>query len=559
MKKESWFKNYSSAFLRPDIMAGLITSAIVIPKAMAYATIAGLPVQVGLYTVLLPMIVYAFTGTSRVLSVSTSTTIAILTATQLNLVVPSGEPGALLSAAAMLTLLVGVILILAALLRLGFVASFISEPVLVGFKAGIAIVIIIDQLPKLLGIHFEKSGFIHNLISIVNHLPETNGPTLITGVIMIVLLIVIEKYIPKIPAPLVVIVIGVMGAFLIDPNALGLELVGFIPKGLPKLTMPDFSLAEELWPGALGIALMSFTETIAAGRAFYKSGEPAIVPNRELISTGLANALPAFLGSMSAGGGTSQTAMNRLTGARTPMASLMTATMALLTMLFLAGLFGMMPQATLAAVVIVYSAGLFKPEDFKAILRIRKTEFIWSLTAVAGVILLGTLNGILVAILLSMVSLAQQTANPPLWVLRRKKGTSVYRPLSSEHPGDEDFPGLLIVRPEGRIYFANASRVGEKIRSLIDKYNPSVVVIEMSGIPDMEYTALKMLADAEERLRQNGLELWLVDLNPKVFRIIQRSPLGEALTEKRMFLGLDLAVSKFLAGNNKQSETPSVV
>ena len=239
-------------------------------------------------------------------------------------------------ASATLTLEVGAILVLASLLRLGFIANFISEPVLIGFKAGIALVIVVDQVPKLLGIHFPKGAFIHNLLAIVQTIPDTSIPTLALGVITIVLLVGMEHFTPRAPAPLIAVAAGIAGMSLLGLQAHGVESVGRIPPGLPSFTFPDFSLAAKLWPGAVGIALMSFTETIAAGRAFAKSGEPQLRPNQELLATGVANACGALVGAMPSGGGTTQTAVNRLAGARTQMAELVTAGAALLTMLLLA-------------------------------------------------------------------------------------------------------------------------------------------------------------------------------------------------------------------------------
>ena len=237
---------------RTDLLAGLTASAVVLPKAMAYATVAGLPVAVGLYTAFIPMLIYALLGSSRVLSVSSTSTLAILAGTELGLVVPSGDPLQLLVATATLTALVGVILLLASVLRLGFVANFISTPVLTGFKCGIGLVIVLDQLPKLLGVHITKQGFFPDLwhLGLQSH---------------------------------------------------GLSTVGHIPQGFPAVTLPGLTLVGELLPGALGIALMSFTETIAAGRAFTRQSEAAPDANRELIATGVGNVLGSLLGSMPAG------------------------------------------------------------------------------------------------------------------------------------------------------------------------------------------------------------------------------------------------------------------
>jgi anti-anti-sigma factor len=290
---------------------------------------------------------------------------------------------------------------------------------------------------------------------------------------------------------------------------------------------------------------MSFTETIAAGRAFARGGEPAPRANRELLATGVGNAAGAFLGAMPSGGGTSQTAVNRHAGARSQIAEIVTAGATLATMFLLAPLIGLMPQATLAAVVVVYSIGLIKPAEFRSILRVRRTEFIWALAAFSGVMLLGTLKGILIAIILSLMALAYQMANPPVHVLGRKPGTNVFRPRSEEHPEDETFPGLLIVRPEGRVFFANAERIGQKIEALAAEANPKVVVLDMSAVFDLEYTALKMLIEGEKRNRERGVELWLTGLTPDVLAMVQRSSLGETLGRARMLFNLEVAVERY--------------
>ncbi len=562
-----WLFDYKKEWLRPDVIAGLTAAAVVIPKAMAYATIAGLPVEVGLYTAFLPMIIYAVLGTSRVLSVSTTTTLAILAAAELGEVVPNGEQASLLVASATLTLLVGVMLVVASVLRLGFVANFISEPVLIGFKAGIGVVIVLDQVPKILGVHFARGTFVQNLLATVRSIPETSLATLAVGVFMIALLVAMERLSPRAPAPLLAVAAGIAGAYFLNLRAHGVELVGHIPQGLPSFTPPVLSLAAQLWPGALGIALMSFTETIAAGRAFARSDEPSPHANRELLATGLANVAGALLGAMPGGGGTTQTAVNRLAGARTQMSEIVTAAMTLITMLLLAPLIGLMPQATLAAVVIVYSIGLIKPVEFRQILSVRRTEFTWALIAFAGVVLIGTLKGIIVAIIVSMVALAYQMADPPVYVLGRKPGTNVFRPRSEEHSEDETFSGLLLLRLEDRIFFANAERIAEKMKLLIEEAQPGVVALHLRGVPDLEYSALKMLIEGEKRQRERGIRLWLVGMNPRVLEVIQKSHLGEALGPDALHFNLEIAVAKYLGagggpdssstGENSRERSPS--
>jgi anti-anti-sigma factor len=216
-------------------------------------------------------------------------------------------------------------------------------------------------------------------------------------------------------------------------------------------------------------------------------------------------------------------------------------------MLFLSPLIAMMPQATLAAVVIVYSIGLIRPAEFRDILSVRRTEFTWALTAFTGVVLLGTLKGIIVAIVVSLVALAYQAADPPVYELRRKPGTNVFRPRTKDNPDDESFAGLLLLRLEGRIFFANAAHIGQKIKPLIDKVKPEVVVLDLSGVTDLEYTALKMLIEAEKSYREQGVSLWLVGLNPHVLTMVQRSSLGTSLGREAMHFNLEMAVAKYLA------------
>jgi len=542
-----WLPAYRKEWLRFDIVAGLTTAAVVIPKSMAYATIAGLPVQVGLYTAFVPLIVYAVLGTSRPLSATTTTTIAILTGAALDAAVPNGDPTALLQTTALLTLMVGATLILASILRLGFVANFISEPVLIGFKAGIGVVIIIDQIPKILGIHFTKGSLPHNVWAIVSGLSSASMATVVVGALTIVMLAVIERFRPRWPAPLVVIALAITAMALLGAQGREVELVGAIPAGIPAFNVPDIALANQLWPAALGIALMSFTETAAVGRAFARSDEPSPRPNAELLATGMSNVAGAMFGSMPSGGGMSQTAVNRMTGARTQIAGVTTAAMTLLTMLLLAPVLALMPHAVLAGIVIFYSIGLIRPVDFREILAIRSTEFIWAAVAWVGVMLIGTLQGILVAIIVSLIALARQSTNRPVHVLGRRPGTNVFRPRSAEHPNDESFPGLLLLRLEGRLFFLNSERFGEQFRRLIADAGAKVVVLDFSGVFDLEYSALKALIEGEKRQRDAGLTVWLSGLTPDVHAVIQRSRLGKLLGPERIVSNLEDAVDRFQA------------
>ena len=542
--RRGW-REYPRDWLRPDVLAGLTTAAVVVPKAMAYATIAGLPVQVGLYTALVPMVIYALSGSSRPLSVSTTTTIAILTAAALGLAPPAGDAATLMVASATLAVMVGAVLVLASILKLGFVANFISEPVLVGFKSAIGIVIVVDQLPKLLGIHIDKAGFFRDLVAIVGHIPQSSLATVAVSAGVFALVAALHRWLPRSPAALVAVAGAIAASAIFGLQQVGVGVVGDVPRGLPSLVWPSLDLASRMWPAAIGIALMSFTESVAAGRAFASPEEPRPLPNRELLAIGLANAGGGLFGAMPAGGGTSQTAVNRRAGARSQVAELVTAGGALATLLLLAPLIGLMPKAALAAVVIYYSLDLVQPGEFIEIRGVRTAEFRWALVAFAGVILLGTLQGIVVAVVLSLLSLAHQAYNPPVYVLGRKPGTSVFRALSKTHPEDETWHGLLIVRVEGRVFFANAQRIGDVVWPLIERDRPLVVLLDGRALIDLEYTALKMLTEVEQRLRGDGMELWIAAMNPGVFAMVERSKLGAALGRERMFLSLNEAVERF--------------
>lgn len=533
------------ATLKFDVIAGLTASAIVLPKAMAYATVAGLPVATGLYTAFVPMVVYALLGSSRVLSVSTTATLSILVGAQLAGAAPDGGPEKLMTTMATLTVLVGAMLLLAAALRLGFVASFISTPVLTGFKAGIGFVIVLDQVPKLLGIHIAKQGFLRDLISVAQHVADYSPMTLAVAVATLLALIAMERLRPHSPAPLVAVGGGIAASWMFDLQSLGVSTVGLIPQGLPSLTLPDLTLIESLIPGSLGIALMSFTESIAAGRAFAAPSEPPIHANRELLATGAANLGGALFGAMPSGGGTSQTAVVRAVGGQSQKASLVTAGVTVATMLVLAPILGLLPHATLAAVVIVYSVGLVQPAEFRAIRRVRTMEFRWALVACLGVLMFGTLRGIVVAIIVSMIGLASQAAHPNLSVIGRKRGTKVLRPLSPEHPDDETFEGLLIVRPEGRLFFVNAQYVAEQLKALVAQYEPRVVALDMSAVPDIEYSALVAIIEGEKRSRDHGAAMWLVGLNPGVLEVVRRSGLAEQLGRERMLFDANQAIERF--------------
>jgi len=548
-----WLPGYPAKWLRQDLVAGLTTAAVVIPQAMAYATIAGLPVEVGLYAALVPMLVYAILGTSRVLSVSVTSTISILTAATLAPVLQGADPADALVAASTLAVLVGAFLILAGVFRLGVLANLISQPVLTGFKAGVGLVIFVSQFGKVLGISIEKGPFLQTVAAILQSLADLHWATFAVALVTLAILIVLPRLTRRVPAPLVAVVLGILASALLNLEARGVALVGDIPPGLPSFTLPDPSLVGQLWLGALGIALMSFVESIAAGRSFVRKGDPPLDANQELIALGLANVGGGLFQAYPGGGGTSQTAVNRQAGAKTQVSAIATSATVALTLLFLASFISLMPQATLGALVMVAAAGLINLKEFRAIRRIRLTEFTWAILAFAGVVLLGTLEGILIAVLISVLTVFFEASFPPVYALGRKPGTDVFRPLSPDHPDDEVFPGLLIVRTEGRMLFASAPNTTDKLWALVLQVQPHILVIDFSAIPDLEYTALNLLTEFEEELSAQGITLWLAALNPEPLKIIRRSPLGEKLGNERLFFNAEQAVEAYQATSEVNS------
>ena len=530
-----------------DLIPGLTTAAVVVPKALAYATIAQLPVEAGLFAAMVPMVVYAALGTSRVLSVSTTTPIAILCASAIGEAMRADATLDALTAAATLSFVVGAMLVAARVLRLGFLASFISEPVLTGFKAGVGFVIVVDQVPKLLGIKIHKEGFFRDARSILEKAADFSPATLAVALATLVVIFGAKKMMPRAPAPLLAVAAGIAASAWLGLEAAGVSVVGAIHGGLPRIKVPNAALVLGMWPAAAGIALMSFTESIAAARAFARPDDPPLDANRELLATGAGNVAGAFIGAMPSGGGTSQTAVQRHSGAHSQAASVVVAAAAFATILFLGPVLARLPNATLAAVVIAYSIGLVSPHEMLAIRRVRTMEFRWTLAACLGVMILGTLKGILLASLLSLLSLVAVANDPPVQWLVRKPGTRIWRVRSPDNPQDESIPGLLVVRPEGRAYFGNAAAMGAKIMALLHDVHPKVLLIDASAIPGFEYTALKMLVDAEARLAEEGVQLWLAALTPESLELVRRTSLASTLGNARMFFNVDSAADAFVA------------
>jgi len=462
----------------------------------------------------------------------------MLTATQIAAIGGGADPRAV---AAMLALLVGAILVVARVLRLGFLANFISLPVLVGFQAGVGVVIVVGQLKSVLGVHVTSSTTLGTLAELPALLPHAHGPTMLVALVGLAVLLGLPRLAPRVSAPLAWVALSIGASALLALAATGVKTVGAVPPGLPPMAWPDLSLAAALWPGALGIALMTFTESVAAARTFRKRDDAPVVANSELLAIGCANLAVSLVGGMPAGGGTSQTAVADKAGVRSQMAQWIGAGAVVLTLLFLSRLIALLPQAALGALILVSAAGMIKAKDFRAIGEIRHTELAWALATFAGVICIGTLAGILIAVAISLLTLMHQANHPPVYAVAHDPARNIF--VRAGGDVGVTYPGLLMLRTEGRLTFANAANAAEKMEVLIAQAAPRVLVLECGAIPDIEYTALVMLTDAEENMRAHGVTLWLAAVNPGLREVLDRTPLGATLGPQRVFANLSKAVA----------------
>jgi SulP family sulfate permease len=503
----AWARGSWTESLKADIPAGVTTAAVVIPQAMAYATIAGLPVEVGIYTAIVPLVVYALIGTSRPLSVTTTSTIAALTAVALASAGAETTADAI-QAVATLAILTGVILLVAGALKLGFLADFISLPVLAGFKAGTGLLIISGQLAKALGVEASGDNFFQKTWSALSHLPDADGRTMLLAALTIALLVAVKRWAPKaFPGALLAVALGIALSSLLGLEAKGVAVVGPVPAGLPGVELPDFGLLEALLPAAAGIALMSFVESIAAARAFVRPTDNDLDADRELLALGAASVGSGFFRGLPTGGGLSQTAVNDAAGARTPLAGAVTAGVALLTVLFLTGIFEELPEASLAAVVIVAAAGLVDLEAIRILGRIRGSAILLASVTVFGVLLFGVLGGVLIGVILSMLGLIARLNRPEILILER--------------PGDE-----LVARIEGPVYFANVSYVHAELLALADSApaRPGTLVLDLVAVPDTDVTALLRVPALERDLSVRSIALRFENVPPRLLELGRRTP-----------------------------------
>lgn len=524
---------YRRAWVVSDIVAGLSAGAVVVPQAMAYATIANLPVQVGLYTCIVPMLVYALLGGSRSMSVSTTSTIATLTATTLvSAGVAAGADDAL-GALMALTLLVGVFLMLARLCRLGSLVDNISGATVLGLKIGVGATVAVGQLPKLLGEDFDFSGhgFIRSVLAVGEALGSINWPTVALSAGSIVVLVFLKHVAPRIPGTLIVVIGGILLVWLADIDAAGVDLIEPVPGGLPLPALPDLTMLTSVVPGALAIAVMAFLESAAVARGIRKVQEPQIDSDQELLATGAANVVGAFFSTMPAAGGFSQSAVNQAAGAKTQVSALVTVGLAVLVALFLGPVLSLLPEATLSAMVFVAVVGLIDISELIRWARISLVDF-WIAIAVAAIgLTAGLLPAVAVGVVVTLILVLRELNIPRLTI-------------------DDSRDGVLGVRLERGLYTANVAvntrAIVEAVRSRPDPVG--VVVVDLARQEVMTITVLDALQDLDRELGQLGTALHIAGLPEAARDVAAKTPwFRELAADGRVHAslerGLDAAAS----------------
>ncbi|MBN7794175.1 SulP family inorganic anion transporter [Microbacterium esteraromaticum] len=519
-------RGYRREWIGPDVVAGLSAGAVVIPQAMAYATIANLPVQIGLYTCMVPMLVYALLGGSRAMSVSTTSTIATLSATTLLTAGVAADAENPIPDLMALTLIVGVILLLARMLKLGGLVEYISKPTILGVQIGVGATVAIGQLPKLLGENIEPSaeGFLRAILAAIRALPDANTATVLLSVGSVIALLVLKRFAPKVPGPLVLVAVGIALMAFSGLREAGVALIDPVPQGLPPFELPSFTHAAGLVPGAFAIAVMVFLESSAVARSIRRPGEPPIESNRELFAAGAVNAVGAFFQVLPAAGGFSQSAVNRAAGARSQLAALVTVAMAVIVALFLGPVLSLMPQAVLAALVFVAVAALIDVRGLVGLWRLNRSDF-WVAAVTTAV---GLTAGLLVAVAVGVVGTF-------VVVLRELNRVRL--------AVDEPRGGVLTVHLHGPLYTANAlsyeSAVLDAATALPEL---RVLVLDAAQQRALSVTVLDALRELDDELAGAGVELRLAAVPDGAAEVARRGDWFAGLEEQgRVFDSVEAA------------------
>jgi len=541
----TWLPAYDRSSVRFDLIAGATLWGLLVPESIAYAGLAGLPPEAGLYTLLATLAAYVLFGTSKHLVVAATSAAAVLLATAVASVQPATVEEYAGTAAAVVLLCAGLFL-LAGVLRLGFIAQFLSRPVMEGFVFGLAIFVTVKQLPKLFGIPAGEGNSVQQLVHLLTHLDETSAVTLAVGMGALALLVGAERFAPRLPGGLLALVLGILISGALGLAQHGVAIVGTVPSGLPSVGIPDIKSEDvaTLLAAAAGMVLVIFSESLGAAQAFATKYGYEIDPNQELIALGVANAGSGLVGGLAGGGSLSQSAVNEGAGARSEVSPLFAAGLILVTVLFLTPLFKNLPEAVLAALIIHAVARLWKFRQFRLYYREQRIEFWLGIATLAGVTLIDVLPGLLIGVVAMLLLVIYSASRPHLGVLARVPGVPGAYGDVERHPDYQRIPGLLVLRIEAPLFYANATLVRDRIKFLVGSSDPlpRAVILEPSAQDGLDITSAEMLEQLITTLRSAGIDFALADLRQPVIDMARRTGLLETLGENRIFHTIDEAV-----------------
>jgi high affinity sulfate transporter 1 len=543
-------RSYRREWLAKDVIAGVVLTTLLVPQGMAYAELAGLPPITGLYTSIMCLLGYAAFGPSRILVLGPDSSLGpMIAATILPLIAAKGDPKRAVALASMLAIMVAAIMIVAAVAKLGFIADLISKPTMIGYMNGLALTILVGQLPKLFGFKVEADGLIGEIGGFAKGLAngEAVAAAAAVGITGIVLILVLQRWLPKIPAVLIMVVLAIASTSVFSLADHGVSLVGMLPKGFPPLTIPDVGLADlgPLFAGALGIALVSLADTISTASAFAARTGAEIHGNQEMIGIGAANLAAGLFQGFPVSTSGSRTAVAERSGAKTQLTGVTGAVLIIVMIVLVPGLFRNLPQPALAAVVITASLSLADIPATVRLWRQRKAEFLLSIAAFLGVAVLGVLPGIAIAVGLSILNVFRRAWWPYDTVLGRVDGLEGYHDIHS-YPDATYLPGLVIYRFDGPLFFANAKTFRDEVRRLARADPPPAwILIAAEPVTDVDTTASDVLTELDEALNAQGISLVFAELKGPVRRKIERYGLTRTIDPRHFFPTIEAAITAF--------------
>jgi high affinity sulfate transporter 1 len=552
-------RSYHRSWLPQDVVAGLVLTALLVPQGMAYAELAGLPAITGLYTSIMCLLGYALFGPSRILVLGPDSSLGpMIAATILPLVGADGDPAKAIALASMLAILVAVCMIGAGIGKLGFVADLFSKPTQIGYMNGLALTILVGQLPKLFGFSVDADSFVEELRGFLEGVAngETVTAALLVGVSGLAIILVLGRVAPTVPGVLVAVVAAIAAVVLLDLGSEGVALVGELPQGFPPFTVPNVELSDLslLVAGALGITLVSLTDTISTSSAFAARTGQEVDANQEMIGIGAANLASGFFQGFPVSTSGSRTAVAEQAGAKSQLTGVVGALLIAAMLLFVPGLFRNLPQPVLASVVIAASLSL---ADVPATVRLwkqRRMEFIVSMAAFLGVALLGVLPGIAVAVVISILNVFRRMWRPYRVELGRVEGLEGYHDLDV-HPDGVTMEGLVIFRFDAPLVFANSRTFREEIRELAAADPaPKWILVAAEPITDVDTTASDMLEDLDEELNAAGVSLVFAEMKTPVQQKIERYGLTRTINPAHFFHTIDEAVQAFVTQHGTPPE-----